>query len=86
MITKPIRLSFHATEQIRYRGTSQEEVIDAIRASKWTAAELDRMECRKDFRYNKSWNNKNYQGKQVRPVFVEGTNEIVVVTVYVYYF
>ena len=40
----------------------------------------------KNFIYNKEWNKKIYSTKQVRPIFVEEKNEIVVVTVYVYYY
>ena len=49
-------------------------------------AELGRLECRKDFDYRKEWNTKFYATKQVRPVFVEEASELVVVTVYTYYF
>jgi hypothetical protein len=38
------------------------------------------------FRFNAEWNGKSYSTKQVRPMFVEEADEIVVVTVYVYYF
>jgi len=44
------------------------------------------MECRKDYAFDSIWNRRHYATKQVRPIFVEETNEIVVVTVYVYYF
>jgi len=44
------------------------------------------MECRKDFPYNQVWNGKRYATKQVRPGFVEEPEEIVVITVYTYYF
>ena len=44
------------------------------------------MQCRKDFVFGKDWNGKTYRTKQVRPIFVEEADEIVVVTVYVYYF
>lgn len=44
------------------------------------------MECRKDFLFNADWNGKHYATKQVRPVFAEEETEIVVVTVYTYYF
>ena len=40
----------------------------------------------KIFRYGKEWNGKTYATKQVRPVFVEEAAEVVVVTVYTYYF
>jgi len=83
---KPIRLSEHAKSQLKFRGTTEEEIITTIKTSKWSAAELDRLECRKDFVFNKLWNNKSYKTKQVRPIFAERENKIVVVTIYVYYF
>lgn len=84
-ITKPIRLSEHAKNQLIFRGTTKEEIIETIETSKRIPSELNRLECRKDFAFNKLWNNKIYKTKQVRPIFVE-ENKIVVVTVYVYYF
>jgi hypothetical protein len=39
-----------------------------------------------EFQYDKEWNGKMYVTKQMRPVFVEEAMEIVVVTVYTYYF
>jgi len=61
------------------------EVEEAIRNGSWVAAELGRIECRKVFAYNREWNGKFYTTKEVRPIFVEEPNEIVVVTVYTYY-
>ena len=83
---KPVRLSGHAEEQLRSRGTTLQEVVETIRTEPWQAAELGKLECRKDFIYNGIWNQRHYVTKQVRPVFVEESSEIVVVTVYVYYF
>ena len=79
---KPIRLSGHAKEQLFFRGTTEDEVIEAIRTSTWQPAELERLECRKDFVFENEWNKKYYKTKQVRPIFVEEDNEIVVITVY----
>jgi len=42
---------------------------------------LDRFECRKDFAFSSEWNKKYYDTKQVRPIFVEEHNEIIVATV-----
>jgi len=39
-----------------------------------------------DIVFSAIWNGKHYTTKQVRPIFVEEPHEIVVVTVYVYYF
>jgi hypothetical protein len=83
---KPIRLSAHAREYLSARGISEQEVADAIRTAQWEPAELGRLECRKDFAYGQEWNGKVYATKQVRPIFVDEPAEIVVVTVYSYYF
>ena len=82
---KPVRLSGHARENIRHRGTTEQEVIDVIRTPEWGPAGQGRCECRKDFDFGGDWNGRYYTTKQVRPIFVEETDEIVVVTVYVYY-
>ena len=83
---KPVRLSGHARDSTHYRSASQAEVIEAIRSAVWTLAEGGRLECRKEFAYQAVWNGRFYDTKQVRPVFVEEPGEIVVVTVYVYYY
>jgi hypothetical protein len=83
---KPIRLSGHAREQLAFRGVTEAEVVEAIHTSPWQPAELGRLDCRKDFPFGKEWNRKVYAIKQVRPIFVDEPEEIVVVTVYTYYF
>jgi hypothetical protein len=83
---KPIHLSGHTRQQLLYRGTAEAEIVEAIHTAEWTPAELGRLQCRKDFLYGKEWNGIVYATKQVRPIFVEEEQEIVVVTVYTYYF
>jgi hypothetical protein len=83
---KRIRLSGHARQQLASRGAAEEEVVAAIRTGTRGPAEGGRQDSRKDFNFDATWNGKHYQTRQVRPVFVEEANEIVVVTVYVYYF
>ena len=83
---KPIRLSIHAREQLLYRGVSEEEVHETIRTSKWRPAALERLECKKVFPYKKEWNEIYYNEKEVRPIFVEEENEIIVITIYTYFF
>lgn len=83
---KPIRLSNHASRYVTKRGFTADEVEETIRTSPWNPAELGRLECRKDFPYAQDWNGKVYATKQVRPVFAEESGEIVVITVYTYYF
>lgn len=84
--SKPIRLSRHARKQLVFRGATEGEVVKAIREAEWVPAEKGRWEGRKDFSFRAEWNGVFYETKQVRPIFVEEWMEIVVVTVYVYYF
>ena len=86
IVMKPIRLSNHASRYLSKRGFTIAEVEETIRTSPWNPTELGRLDCRKDFAYGKEWNGKVYATKQVRPVFVEEATEVVVVTVYTYYF
>ena len=82
MITaKPVRLSEHARQQLRSRGTTEQEVIDSIRTATWDPAEFGRLECQKNFTFEAEWNKKYYATRQVRPIFVEEPAEIVVITV-----
>lgn len=83
---KPIRLSAHAMGYASTRGFTVSEVETAIRTAVWMNAELGRLECRRDFPYGRHWNGRRYEVKQVRPVFVDEGEEIVVVTVYTYFF
>ena len=79
-------MSGHAQLQLFFRGTTEGEVIDAIRSSSSSPAESGRLECSKDYPFGKEWNKKIYAAKRVRPIFVEEATEIIVVTVYTYYF
>jgi Domain of unknown function (DUF4258) len=83
---KPLRLSGHALSYMDRRGFSLEEVEEAIRTAPWTPAEFGRLECHKDFAFGLAWNGVVYGTKRVRPIFVEESDELVVVTVYTYYF
>ena len=83
---KKIQFSGHAAQQLQFRGTTESEVIEAIRTALWQPAESGRTECRKDFAFNSVWNRRQYATRQVHPIFVEEADQIVVVTVYVYYF
>jgi len=67
-------------------GLANEEVNETIRASKWKPAELGGLECKKVFPYRREWNEIYYNEKEVRPIFVEEENEIIVITIYTYFF
>jgi len=83
---KPIRLSRHAREQCAERGTNEEEVRRAVRAGRRDRAKRGRLICRLNFQYNARWRGTTYSMKQVAPVIVEEEREIVVITVYTFYF
>lgn len=73
-------------EQLFFRNTNEAEVIETIKTSDWFPADLGRLECKKNFIYKNEWNRKYYETKQVKPIFVEEEEEIVVITVYTYFF
>lgn len=54
--------------------------------SPWQPTHHGRWEAARDFSYNDDWNGTYYANKRVRPIFVEDATEIVVVTVYTYFF
>jgi Domain of unknown function (DUF4258) len=81
-----IRLSGHAQGYLQRRGFTEAEVIETIRQGSWAKARGGRLEATMDFAYNDVWNGTYYATKRVRPIFVEEPDEIVVVTVYTYFF
>lgn len=83
---KPIRLSAHARGYLDRRGCSEAEIVETIQSEIWHPARLGRSQAEKDFPYGQVWNGHRYAVKRVRPVFVEEDTEIVVVTVYTYFF
>jgi len=85
-VSKPIRLSEHARGYLVRRGFTEAEVYEVIRTSPWQPAQRERQEAIKDFPYQALWNGTFYATKRVRPIFVEDSAEIVVVTVYTYFF
>ena len=83
---KPIRLSRHALEQCRERGTDAGEVERAIRAGTREPVRSGRWQYRYNLQFDGAWNGRRYTIKQVAPVVVEEPGGFVVVTVYTFYF
>ena len=83
---KPIRLTSHAKAQCGERGASESEVKEAISHGLREPAKRGRMMYRHNFQYQAEWQGKYYAIKQVAPVTVEKEDEVVVVTVYTFYF
>ena len=83
---KKIRLSHHARSRCRSRGTNEQEVRSAVRRGVRDPAKKGRWMCRLNFQYNQLWRGKHYAIKQVAPVIAERPGEIVVITVYTFFF
>ena len=83
---KKIRLSKHAELQANERGASFEEIVEAINHGVREPAKNNRLQSKENFQFNNFWNDTLYTIKQVAPVFVEENDEIIVITVYTYYF
>ena len=83
---KPIVFSQHALGQFADRGASEDEVKRAIQEGEKGPAEKGRMAFRKNFPFNAKWKGRHYEIKQVMPVVAEESSELLVVTVYVFYF
>jgi hypothetical protein len=83
---KRIRLTAHARLQCSERGATEEEVAQAVFNGTREPAKKGRLLCRYNFPFNKTWQKTVYPVKQVAPVICVEPDEIVVVTVYTYYF
>lgn len=84
---KPIRFSRHALDQMRLRGAILEEVRETIETSLWQPAKHGKYKASKTFSFGLSSpiNQQIYPFKTVQAIFADELNEIVVVTVLVYY-
>ncbi len=83
---KPIRFSAHALEQCAERGATTEEVEKAIREGTREPAKRGRTMYRYTLQFNGTWHGRKYAMKQVAAVVAEKPAELVVVTVYTFYF
>ncbi len=86
MSRKEIILSNHAKIKMGDRGVSKDEVRKAIEEGSSEPVRKGRLMYRKNLPFNAMWRGKHYSVKQVAPVVSEEDDELVVITVYVYYF
>jgi hypothetical protein len=85
-VRKPIRLTAHASGYTERRGFTADEVERAIRQGVREAARDGRFERSLDFGFGSAWNGRHYTTKRVRAIFADEESEIVVITVYTYFF
>ncbi|MFM7793424.1 MAG: DUF4258 domain-containing protein [Microcystis panniformis] len=83
---KPIRLTKHAQEQCIERGTNEQEIIEAIRHGTRQSAKQGRDKYQTIIQTNSYWQGKFYPLKKVVPIVIETEQELIVITVYTYYF
>jgi hypothetical protein len=83
---KPIRFTAHALERTKGRGASIDEVRQAIREGRSAQAIGNKIWFRLDFEFNGIWQGRRYAIKQVAPVIADEETEMVVITVYTYYY
>ncbi|MCD6118188.1 DUF4258 domain-containing protein [bacterium] len=82
----PIKISLHAKEQMLERGASEEEVKIAVQKGEKQEAKKGRIIYKKNFQFNNHWRGREYKIKQVSPVVAIEGDDIIVITVYVFYF
>ena len=83
---KQIVFSRHALEQLADRGATREEAEQAIDTGEQVPAKRGRLAFRKSFPFNSLWKGKYYPIKQVMAIVKEEESELVVITVYAFYF
>jgi len=85
---KNIRLSNHALFRATQRGALYQEIISCIHDNEWIPLPNNKHSAKKTFSYNDQSpvNGKHYKFKAIEALFADEPDEIVVVTVKVYYF
>ena len=84
---KAIRLTLHAERQATLRGATIEEITTTIRSAKWESALRGKFQAKKYFDFNRQSpvNQQTYRFKTIEAIFADEPNELVVITVKVYY-
>lgn len=83
---KPIRLSKHALAQCAERGAAPSEIVTAIRLGAREPVRGGRWLHRYNVEFNAEWQGRRYAIKQVAPIVAEEPAELVVVTVFTFFF
>ena len=86
MSRKEIVFSNHSKTKMGDRGASEDEGRGAIEEGSSEPARKGRLMFKKNLPFNAMWRGKHYSVKQVALVVSKENDELVVITVYVYYF
>ena len=80
-----ILLDPHTLARAKERGTTEEEIRDVIKTGFTIPAKYGRIGKAKVYRFKQKRHEKFYEEKRVEVFYIEEGNEIVTVTVYVFY-
>jgi hypothetical protein len=80
-----IKFVEHAKERMKERGTSEEEVKTVLLLGTEISAKKGRKAKEMVFEYEKEWLGRIYPQKKVVVIYIEEDDEIVVITVKVFY-
>ena len=83
---KQIVFTAHALQRMKERGTNERDVREAIRIGEKEPAKGGRFLYRLNLEFKRTWDERYYGVQQVAPVAKEEGDEIIVVTVYTFYF
>ncbi len=83
---KRIVFTAHALQRMKARGTNEEDVREAIRIGEKEPAKGGRFLYRLNLEFKRTWDGQYYGVQQVAPVVKDEEDEIVVITVYTFYF
>jgi hypothetical protein len=83
---KPVVITSHARRRIADRGTTEEDVVRAIRTGRREAAQRGLFLYRLNLEYRREWDGRHYAVQQVAPVVADEPDRMVVVTVYTFYY
>ncbi len=79
------KLIEHAKERTIERGATEDEIQMVLSAGNEVQVKKDRKGKETVFEYEREWLGKVYPQKKVRVIYVEENEEIIVITVKVYY-
>jgi hypothetical protein len=83
---KEIVFTAHARQRIIERGTSEEDVAEAIRIGMKEPAQRGLYQYRLNLEFKREWAGQYYSVQQVAPVVAVEETGMIVITVYVFYF
>jgi hypothetical protein len=82
---KSIRIEPHTLKRAAERGADQDEIIETLKNGFDVPAKHDWLSKEKVFPFNTVRNNKYYEEKKIQVIYTIENNEIVTITVYVFY-